>query len=572
MKTHMNTRLDSPINSHTNRRKRQGAVHATARLAVLACFAVGGACAQVMPPDAGQILRQTTQPVMPAPAPVLPGITQEPPAAAAPAGERIEVRSFRITGNTAFTPDQLLPLLDGARGSSLTLAELDALALRITRHYRDAGYLLARAYLPPQDVRDGLVTIDVLEGRLGQVETRNLAGLSGSALAPLSQLADGQLVSRGPLEGSLLALSDLPGVEVKSTLRPGAAVGTSDLLVEVAPGRAFTGSADLDSYGNRYTGQYRLGATLSWNNPASLGDQASLRAQGNDQGFAYLRLGYQLPLGARATRVGVAASHMRYELGGGFAPLAASGEATVFSLHARHPLVRTRDTSWFLQAQYDDKALQDRIASTAMRSSKTLRNWTFGVSGDLSDDWGGGGASRLALSATLGQLTLDAASALADQGTARTQGHFSRWLLSLERQQLLGARFSLAGSYSAQRAGQNLDSSEKFALGGALGVRAYPQGEAAGDHGQLISVELRHQVNAQWQLQGFYDDGRVAVNHSPWAAGANRRHLAGYGLGVGYAAAGVSLRLAAAWKAGSAAPTSDTDRSPRLWFQAAVAF
>ncbi|WP_318531834.1 ShlB/FhaC/HecB family hemolysin secretion/activation protein, partial [Pseudomonas huaxiensis] len=83
-------------------------------------------------------------------------------------------------------------------------------------------------------------------------------------------------VRSAELERSLLLLSDTPGVEVKSTLKPGASVGATDLLVDVTPGPLLSGSVDADNYGNRYTGEYRLGGTLNVNSPLGLGDRLTL--------------------------------------------------------------------------------------------------------------------------------------------------------------------------------------------------------------------------------------------------------------------------------------------------------
>lgn len=541
------------------------------RLASLVLFAPAAVLAQTAP-DAGRLL-QEIRPAPVLPAPKAPAATVEEHAPAPrPDGATVAVRGFRIAGATVFAEAELLPLIADAVGKTLSLADLDALAVRITRHYRDAGYFVARAWLPPQEVKDGIVEIAVLEGRVGKVEIDNRAGLAASALAPLDALAPGEVIRDRAVEGKLLALAELPGVEVKSTLRPGAAVGTSDFLVEVAPGPAFNGSVDIDSFGNRFTGTHRLGASLFWNNPAGFGDQASLRLQKSDGDFDYVRAGYQLPFGAAGTRVGAAWSEMRYGLGLDFAPLKATGEASVGSLYLLHPFLRSRTASWHGQVQFDDKRLTDRVGSTATVTDKRLHNWTLGLNGSFADGLGGGGSNTLALGYTAGRLDLDPTTAAIDAVTAKSKGGFSKWSFSYQRTQRVMDDVSALLSFSNQLAGKNLDSSEKFALGGAYGVRAYPQGEASGDEGQLLTVELRWRLLDAWQAQAFYDDGRTTTNHNPWATGANTRHLAGYGMGAAYAGDGFSLRLFAAWKAGTGAPTSDIDRTPRVWVQAARYF
>lgn len=523
-------------------------------------------------PDAGRLL-QEIRPAPGLPAPKAPAATVEETAPTPlPDGATVAVRGFRITGATAFAEAALLPLVADAVGKELSLADLDSLAARITRHYRNAGYFVARAYLPAQEIADGNIEIAVLEGRIGKIEIDNRAGVAASALAPAGGLTPGDVIHAGAVEEKLLALAELPGVEVKSTLRPGMAVGTSDFLIEVGPKRAVNGSVDVDSFGNRFTGTHRLGASLFWNNPAGLGDQASLRLQKSDGDFDYARVGYQLPFGAAGTRVGAAWSEMRYGLGEDFAPLDATGEASIGSLYLQHPFLRSRTANLFGQVQFDDKRLTDRIGVTLTKTDKQLSNWTLGLNGNFIDGLGGGGNNTLALDYTTGRLELDSTSDAIDTVTARSAGRFSKWSLSFQRLQRVMGDVSLLLSFSGQRAGKNLDSSEKFTLGGAYGVRAYPQGEASGDEGHLITAELRWQLAPAWQAQLFYDDGRTKINRDPWVAGANRHHLAGYGLGAAWAREGFSLRLFAAWKAGTGDPTSDTDRNPRVWMQGVAYF
>lgn len=526
---------------------------------------------QVVAPDAGRLLQELHS-APKAPPRAVSTTVEEPKEASAADGQRVVVSGFRVTGASVFPESELLKLLDDAVGQSLSLGELDALAARITRHYRSAGYLTAHAYLPPQEVKAGWVEISVLEGRLGKVSVNNAAGVSESALAPLSGLVPGEIVRGQYLESSLLALVDLPGVEVKSTLRPGASLGTSDFLVDVAPGAAFKGSVDIDSFGNRYTGAYRLGGTLFWNNPAGLGDQVSLRVQGNDGGMAYGRLGYQLPVGDQATRVGAAWSEMRYHLREEFSTLRASGEARIGSLYLSHPLLRSRGANWFAQAQYDDKRLEDRIDSTLTVTTKTLGNWTVGINGNFFDGIGGGAGNNLSLTYTSGHLNLSAAAAATDKASARSQGNFSKWAFTFQRSQNVAEAMTALISYTGQWAGKNLDSSEKFSLGGASGVRAYPQGEASGDEGQLLTLELHSRLGDAWEAMAFYDDGRATINRRPWTGSTNSRHLAGYGIGGSYASGGLVARVFAAWKAGTGQPVSDRDRSPRVWLQAAKYF
>jgi hemolysin activation/secretion protein len=518
-------------------------------------------------PDSGRILEQLKEiPAAPPPKPPPTRVEERPPASL-PDSVRIPIKRLRITGSRAFSEAELLPLVRDAEGRTLSLNEVNALAERITRHYRDRGYLVARAYVPAQDVTSGNVEIAVLEGLLGEVRLNNPDNVAGSALAPLGQLKPGEPLHVRSLEGSLLTLADVPGVDIRSTLRPGTAPGTSDLLVDVAPGRRINGSVDFDNYGGRFTGIHRLGANLNVNNPLNRGDQLGIGLQTSDGDFDYGRLSYQLPFGERGARIGASYSKLQYALGETFAPLRADGEATVASLLATVPLLRTRSTGLFLQGQYDDKQLDDRVGATGTQTSRALRNWTGGLYGNHLDGLWGGGSTNFNATFTTGHVDLDPVTAAIDAASARTQGRFEAFRLSAQRAQRLAREWSLLASYTGQWAGKNLDSSEKMSVGGVTGVRAYPQGEAPGDEGRLLTAELRWQFSEGWQAQAFYDDAEVTINERPFAPGANQRRLWGYGVGVTHTREpGWVLRAFAAWR-GSAQPTSDVDRAPRVWVQ-----
>ncbi|WP_346842380.1 ShlB/FhaC/HecB family hemolysin secretion/activation protein [Metapseudomonas otitidis] len=550
-------------------------MRSTPVLAGLAASLISLSVSAATAPDAGQVQQGLDQqPLQLSPRQSLPlNLPDAPADPAADAGPRLQVNGFTLEGNSALGSEELLGLLADLPGNELSVGQLQAAANRITRRYREQGYPLARAYLPVQEIDGGVVKIAVLEGRYGEIKVDNPVGLGGSALAPLSALKAGDAVQGQPLERSLLLLQDTPGVEVKSTLRPGASTGTTDLLVGLQQAPLVTGSVDMDNYGNRFVGQYRLGGTLNLNNPLNLGDRLSLRAMGSDQDQHYGRVAYQLPLGPWATQFGVAYSDMDYELGKDFDDLRAHGNARIASVYAIQPLVRSRDFSLFTQLQFDDKRLKDDIDLFDEKSDKHARVVTLTLNGNSRDDLLGGGVNSFALGWSQGSLTLDGAQAQrTDDATAGTRGRFHKLNPSLVRLQRLSDRFSLYTQLQGQWADGNLDSSEKLYLGGAYGVRAYPQGEASGDQGWLANVELRYALTEAWQLSTFVDHGEVRLNKDTWTSDDNHRSLSGAGFGALWAAHGWQVNAVAAWKLGNAEAESDVERTPRVWAQVVRVF
>lgn len=505
-------------------------------------------------------------------------IEEERPALAPTNTYRIPVLRWLITGAEAFPPEELRLLLQDRVGLKLTLDELNAAAARITNYYRRHGYLLARAYVPAQNVTRGEVEITILEGHLATINITNNSNLGAKLLNDHVDRID----TSGPVQGReierpLLLLNDLPGVEVRSTLQPGATVGTSDLDLQVRSTESLDGSIDADNYGNRYTGDLRAGGTLNVNSPFHRGDQFSLRASTAGSGMTYGRLAWQTPFGGDGLYAGIAWSDLRYELGEDFESLDAHGDAQVGTVWTAYPLVRTQTRNHTVRLSYDNKRLDDRIDATSSNSSKSLDVVTLGFSGEYRDWNGSGGVTSYRLDLIGGRLKLDSQSAAIDRGTGGrdTQGSYQKLALSVSRLQRIDRQLMLYAALSGQTTTKNLDSSEKQSVGGVYGVRAYPQGEATGDDAAVLNLELRWAVPGLPEVQAlvFADVATVWANHSTLANDdKNQRTLAGEGVGAQWLGNGsFAARAYVAWRSGPQ-PTSDKDRQPRFWLQLAQYF
>lgn len=543
----------------------------------LLSLALLGLCQGVLAqqPPTGGALQVPLAPAAPRAGPEI-RIAPRAATAVAPASTvRIVVDTLRIEGETLYPEAELLALTGFRAGAELSLADLQAMAARITEHYRRHGWFIAQAYLPAQDIRDRAVTIAVSEGRLGAVQLRNRSNVSDRvAQGLLAGLTPGDVLATAPVETRLLLLSDLPGVVVNSTLVPGAAPGTSDLVVDLAQGRRVTGSIDADNAGNRYTGAWRVGATVNLNEPLGLGDVASLRLLTSGDGLKYGRLSYQLQAGRG--QLGVAYSHLDYALGKEFEGLGARGTARIASVWGRYPVLRSRDDNLYLQLAFDAKDFHDRVDSVPSVTDRNSRVLMASAFGDHRDGWFGGGVNSWFLTWSHGDLDIETPAARAqDAATARTAGSFDKLSFSAMRLQRLGGPFSLHAGLSGQLASKNLDVSEKMSLGGMNGVRAYPEGEAYADQGLLLVVEgrmdlppLPQPVPGHMQLVAFVDAGHVQPNRRPWLAGDNRRTLSGAGVGVNWGDPGNFLvRAYYARKLGNESASSAPDKSGRFWLQ-----
>ncbi len=534
------------------------------------------ALAQQLPSAGGQ-LRQL--PPLPRPAePVIPDLrverTAEPAALDPAAGPSVPVTTLHITGMTVFPESRLLAATGFTPGAALTLGQLREMAGRITDYYAAHGFFVAQAYLPAQAVTNGSVTIAVIEGRYGTVTLKNDSRVSDSAVKQiLSGLESGGIVTNTPLERRLLLLSDLPGAQIRSTLAPGSAVGTSDLLVEVARGRSVTGSIEADNAGNRYTGYYRLGGSLNFNNPLGIGDVVSVRGLVSDGGLTYVRGSYQAPIGALT--LGVAYARLDYRLRREFSALRAHGSADIASVYASYPLMRSYKSNLYLLAAGNFNWFHDAVDTTGSVSNRRSQVGSLGLAGDSRDR---SGSSFWSLGWSTGNLDIRTPVIRAiDDITARTNGGFHKFNLAAGRLQAITDRLSLYVAARGQLASKNLDISEKMQLGGAYGVRAYPEGEAFGDQGYIVTAEARfvlaRELPGDLSLVAFVDHGAMTFNRNRFSAAPNSVELSGIGGGVTWAQAGnFQLKASYAHRLGKTPVMSGPDASGQFWLQATKLF
>lgn len=549
----------------------------------LALLAISQGALAAELPSAGIQLQQI--PSAPAPEKALPQFRiDQDKAAPATTGDdaTLVVVSLRVTNARAFSEAELIAATGFKPGNELTLSALRNLAAQIATYYRNHGYFLAQATLPAQDIVEGAVTIAVVEGQYGKVVLRNQSQLSdGLAQRLLEGLNSGDTISIAPLESRLLQLSDLPGVNVNSTLAPGASVGASDLIVDVTSGQRVSGSIDADNSGSRYTGAYRSGATVNFNNPLGQGDVASLRAFTSWDGLNYGRAAYQLQFG-RAD-IGIAYTALDYELGREFESLQANGKAHIVSLFGRYPLLRSRAGNLFVQVNVDSKNFRDKVDVTTpvTVTDKQAQVAMLSLVGDRRDSFGGGGFSSYSLTWSSGSLDIESPLALsADAITARSNGPYDKLGLNVMRLQSVTDLLSVYAAIQGQVATQNLDVSEKMGLGGASAVRAYPEGEAYVDQGYVLNLEARiplpnviDLMPGQLQLVGFFDSGTGRISKDPWSAGRNRRTLSGGGLGLNwFDSSGFTVKTYYAHKFSGGAATSAPDSDHRFWVSAVKYF
>ena len=542
--------------------------------AVAMSLVVHGVAAQTAP-DAGS-LRQQIERDRPLPLPRKPAPERlSPPEPMQPsAGVSITVRQFRFAGNTLLSAAQLAPVLAPYLNRPLNFTQLEEAAAEIATTYRSAGWLV-RAYLPKQDVTDGVLTIHIVEALFGGAsldgpEPRRATFAQVQRIFAAQQ-PTGQLLNADALDRALLLADDLPGVAVAGNLVQGQNEGETAISLKLSDEALASVDTSLDNDGSRSTGSERLNATLYLNSPAGWGDQfiaTATHTEGND----YLRTGYTVPLGNVGWRTGASVSTLRYRLvAPEFAALNGKGTSDSVGVEASYPIIRSRARNLTLNLNVERKRFLNE-SNDQLQSDYASNSASVGLSGNSFDTAGGGGANSASLTLVAG--TMDLGSLQAGENPER-EGSFTKVRYAFSRQQTLSSALSLYASLSGQSANTTLDSSEKLSLGGSGGVRAYPSGEGSGSSGQIAALELRWRVSPSATLTSFYDWGHVSN-----ADGSSSYSLQGAGVGVSWQTpVGATVKAVWAHRLGdNPNPTAtgvDQDGTlslNRWWFTASLPF
>lgn len=527
-------------------------------------------------PDAGSVSRDAETAAPAAPAAPPPVIRESADKAASDAADStpFEVRDIRISGVSLLPENEIRTLTAPYLGHSHTLSDLQGLANQITARYHAAGYPLAVALIPPQRIENGVVRVRVIEGGVDAVRLENASRLSDytvrAYLAP--NIRNGGTFRQPDAESRLLRLRQLAGVKgVDYLLSAAPASEKTNITVALDKAPLFSGSVGMDNYGSRSTGRIRSHLAMQANSPLGRGERFAFKAMSSFKGVNNARLSADVPIGTQGTVLSVGAGHTRYELGGAFKNLDASGKADSIDVLVRHPVVLRRSRNLWLTAGGERRKLRDEIGVTHTVTRKKVQSVHAGVNGGFQDQMLLGGYTALGVNAAVGKLNIldDDARAL-DAVAAKTQGKFRKVSANVGHTRLITPKLSISGSLQAQWANKNLDSGEQMSVGGAEGVAGYRSNDVSVDTGVVGQTELRYAVNSHLSVNGFLDAARVRQQQKPYAVGKNTLALYGGGIGAELRVKDFSLQSKLAWRGSD--DGADGRKRALWWVKAEYAF
>lgn len=446
--------------------------------------------------------------------------------AAASLGPQADKIKFKLTqvileDNHAYSDRQLSALFKDKINTEITIAELQNIVQNITNYYRNNGYILSRAILPPQHVHAGIVHIQVIEGYIDNV---SVIGLPRGAHKIIRAYGE-QLVKSRPLqikvmEHYLRLANEIPGVQVKAVLEPSATnVGASKLNLS-SDTQTVTGYLSYDNYGTRYIGPRQWTGNLAFNSIFLSGDSTRLiyATTTRPKELKFYDISYQFPLGRRGMNLAIGKNNSKTQPGLNLKLIGIHGNSTTYYATYQYPILRSRERNLTLDAglNYLDSevnsitnAFNVNLYTDHIRSAKVGGNY------DFSDRFSG--SNLFGLHIEQGFNVLGASNNPNSVTTSRfgATGVFTKFVAQGAHLQPLFGRVSAFVLVNGQYSCDPLLASEQYGFGGSQLGRGYDPAEIIGDRGAAGSLELRYDMAPGWfmlqtvQAYAYYDAGVI---------------------------------------------------------------
>lgn len=451
-------------------------------------------------------------------------------------GVKFKLVDIRLEGATQFKADTLRPLYEKKLGTQVTLSELNAIAADITAYYRNRGYILTRAVVPPQRAQGGIVTIRIVEGFVNDVKIQGDRADDPQIRKYADKIRASKPLDAKALERYLLLMEDLPGVEARAVLQPSAATpGSSDVIVTITR-KPIEFSASLDNRGSRFLGPLQASANLFANDILGIDEQTQFRFANSlidENELTYGEIRQEHQLGSEGTKLLLSGVHVKTNPGHTVEILDIEGESTALTVGVTHPILRSRQSNWFVNSDLTARNVSVETFAGDLYYDKT-RVLTVGTAYDFLDSTSAVNRMEANVAKGFGVGTG------INKGRSRNNanGTFEKFAAKASRIQPISGPWSIYGAVSGQYSLDPLLASEEFALGGSEFGSAYDSAEITGDSGIATRLELQfNQGNegawlSEYQIYGFYDIGRVWNQDIIAASEDDHASLSSTGLGV----------------------------------------
>jgi len=431
----------------------------------------------------------------------------------------------------------------------------------------------SRAYLPPQTIQEGLLTIIVIEGKLGDIQVKGNRFFRTSLLKKKLRLKPGNTFNYQNLQKSLRAINEHPDRFVKAVLVPGATPGTTDIVLEVTDRLPIHAGVEVDNFASRFLERYRYSAVVEHNNLLGFDDKLLLKKTISQAGlYAATVMRYTIPATANL-EIGAHYLESKMRLGKEYRAADIRGNSQIGGVFFNYGLIKKQNFDLRLNAGFDYKHVRNYILGFET-SRDEVRMAKAGFDLDVYDKWG---RTILSVEEGVGIPHIFGGVDAKDRWATRlgAGGQFAKFSGSLYRLQPLPFSVVLLWKNQFQMSNSTVPACEQFQIGGITSVRGYPPGEFSGDQGYSTSAEfsfplygLPKTIKVPTSKASLYDATRLVlfydfatVHLNKVYAGEKKEHmLRGWGFGVRMnLPEDFSLRLECAYPIGRLTPSDQNN-------------
>ena len=459
-------------------------------------------------------------------------------------GPFFTISKITFEGNTLFTDQDFAQYTSQFINRETSFVQLRNLAKLITNHYRAAGYISSRAYIPPQRVEESTVIIRIVEGKLGKVVVEGNKYFASNVYASAFKSQQDKVLRFQEIENTLYFVNQKPDRKARAYLMAGEEPTTSDLVLKAEETFPFHMYYEFNNRGTKLTHRSRHLIHVDNNNFLGYGDILNTSLALAEQGaFGAGQFDYSFPIESTGTTLGLGGSWSDSLLIGYLKPEEIKGISSTYTPSVTQSFIKKPTFALDGFLGYEIKDSKTTVADNKVNFDR-LRILRVGPRITTQDPNG-----RNVFSADLhwGMPNFLGSNSPNDvnSSTANSGGEFTYWTANAARLQRLPW-----ASYVLLRAGGQLTdlnhpSPEQFRAGGAFSVRGYPEADAVGDYGYNFSAELNFPVPflpTDWQvpytkktwyeafrLVGFIDGGQTFKRERSYSQEIKDRFLLGTG-------------------------------------------
>jgi len=457
-----------------------------------------------------------------------------------------EIARYQIEGNTLVDGRAIDKILAPYTGKARTFADIELARLALEQAFHSAGFGAVQVLLPEQELKQGVVRIQVVEARIGKVSVSGNRIFSESNIrASVPGLREGDPPNTRRVAESLHVANESPVKQVSLQMKTAAKAGEIDATLRVSDEKPWRVFATLDNTGRPETGKLRLGVGYQH---ANLGDRDQIltlqyiTSPEKVREVGIYGVSYRIPLYSLGDSLDFFGGYSDVDSGKVADVFNVSGRGTVLGAHYSQNLRKYDNYQHKLIYGLEHRAYRNSVdfLGTQLGNDVTVHPLSLGYSGQwylaatdsglyftLIQNIGGGSKGGDA------EFEATRSGARADYNLLRYGGNVAR---------TIGADWRLRAAIDGQYTSKALVPGEQFGLGGMDSVRGFYAREISDDKGYRASVELyTPQFDASTGNSGarvrallFYDMGEVMRNNAlPGEAAKTSIASAGAGLRFG---------------------------------------